>query len=453
MQATTSRQRTPQRWLPAVTLGATALYWYLVLALLVVSRLIPLVMGWPVVVVTSGSMEPLIRAGDVVAYEPTNGEGLAAGTVIIFENPAVDGALVTHRIVSVNPDGTYVTRGAAAAVADSTPLHPAQVRGTGKLVVPFAGLPQLWLREGAWGSFALFVASLAAAKTYLVAARRRRPDDEPSIRVDLSEHELETRVASRSGSGSIIGAMLVLGMVSGVSIPGSAAAFSDATSSASNDFSAAPSFTTISFVQTVGITDCGNTTSTIVVPAGGVAAGNTLLVRVVLRDASATAPVAAADGSGNTYVVDADVARTTRVRAVVLRTHVDTALGAGDTIVVTHPDGRAESVVVEEFSGIAPTSPVDAVATAQGRSTTPAVTVSTMTADVLVYGVLGTRGTAAHTEPAGWTPLVLEQLRCARPLDNAAAYRLEAAPGTFTYDPTLSGRRHWAGAVVAYAAG
>ncbi len=173
---------------------------------------------------------------------------------------------------------------------------------------------------------------------------------------------------------------------------------------------------------------------------------------MVLRDASATTAVSASDTSANTYVVDADVARTTRVRTVVLRAHVDALLGAGDTIAVTHPEGRAESVVIEEFSGIAPTSPVDAVATAQGRSTTPSATVAATSGDVLVYGVLGIRGTATHTEPPGWAPLVLDQIRCARRIDNAAAYRLEGAPGTFTYDPTLSSTRHWAEAVVAYAA-
>ena len=111
--------------------------------------------GWQSVVITSGSMSPSIRTGDVVVVTPSDGQGLSPGSVVVISDPAVSG-LVTHRIVSVNPDGSYGTRGDANAQPDSTALRPDQVVGVGRLRVPFIGLPLVWYRTGAWEKLALW---------------------------------------------------------------------------------------------------------------------------------------------------------------------------------------------------------------------------------------------------------------------------------------------------------
>ncbi|NQV06934.1 S26 family signal peptidase [bacterium] len=48
-------------------------------------------------VLTSGSMSPLLQTGDVVIAEPLGGLGLSPGTIIVFEDPSQPG-LITHRI-------------------------------------------------------------------------------------------------------------------------------------------------------------------------------------------------------------------------------------------------------------------------------------------------------------------------------------------------------------------
>lgn len=79
--------------------------------------------GWRSVVLTSGSMSPSIRAGDVVVASPSDGQALSPGSVVVLSDPAGSG-LITHRIAALNPDGSYSTRGDANAQPDSTPLRP-----------------------------------------------------------------------------------------------------------------------------------------------------------------------------------------------------------------------------------------------------------------------------------------------------------------------------------------
>lgn len=118
-----------------------------------------LIPGWTSAVITSGSMAPAIGTGDVVVAEPSDGTSLDVGTVVMFEDPSRSGYL-THRIVGINEDGTYQTQGDANPVADSTPLRPEQVVGTGRFLIPAIGLPFLWIASGAWvkvASMAVFL--------------------------------------------------------------------------------------------------------------------------------------------------------------------------------------------------------------------------------------------------------------------------------------------------------
>jgi len=105
--------------------------------------------GWTSAAIMSGSMSPVIRTGDVVVASSSDGESLGVGTVVMFEDPSQPG-YVTHRIVEVNEDGTYTTQGDANPGVDSTPLSPEQVVGTGRILVPFIGLPFVWISTGEW---------------------------------------------------------------------------------------------------------------------------------------------------------------------------------------------------------------------------------------------------------------------------------------------------------------
>jgi len=96
-------------------LHAVAMFvWVLVIGLAAMA-LVPTIVGFRPVLVSSGSMSPSVDRGDVVVTAPSDGEGLAVGAVI---DHVVDGDRRIHRVVQATSDG-YRTKGDANPSVDS----------------------------------------------------------------------------------------------------------------------------------------------------------------------------------------------------------------------------------------------------------------------------------------------------------------------------------------------
>lgn len=115
--------------------------------LALIATALPAIMSWGRVVLTSGSMSPLIDPGDVVIAERVQ-HPIDPGTVVVFHNPNKPGSLVTHRVLEVLPDGTYRTKGDANPQPDVSPVTPDRIIGRGVLLVPVIGLPAVWIGHG-----------------------------------------------------------------------------------------------------------------------------------------------------------------------------------------------------------------------------------------------------------------------------------------------------------------
>ena len=111
--------------------------------LAVIGVAISLLPAWHGVAITSGSMEPGIRAGDFVLVN-TAPELVRDGQVITYVDP-IAGDRVTHRIIEVLDDGSVITKGDANVVADPIPVEPAAIIGAARLIVPFVGYPAYWV--------------------------------------------------------------------------------------------------------------------------------------------------------------------------------------------------------------------------------------------------------------------------------------------------------------------
>lgn len=150
----------------------SSFYLWLVCWLIAWAAIPALLVGWQPVLITSGSMGPSISAGDLVLLgDPPTDEVLAPGTVITFRDPVVPDGLITHRIDGLREDGLYRTRGDANGRPDPDPVHPDDVVGVGRMLVPLVGLPVLWLR-GDVVSFGLFLAGTLAAILASTASHR-----------------------------------------------------------------------------------------------------------------------------------------------------------------------------------------------------------------------------------------------------------------------------------------
>ena len=89
------------------------------------------VFGKSVLRVVTGSMEPSLQVGDYIIVEKTDISALKEGDIISFysQQSDIEGMLVTHRIVSINDDGSFVTKGDANPVSDSITVSPDKIVG------------------------------------------------------------------------------------------------------------------------------------------------------------------------------------------------------------------------------------------------------------------------------------------------------------------------------------
>ena len=138
-------------------------YWYYAVTIVGLAIALPLALGWSTSTVATGSMEPVISPGDVVAFADYDGGNLPIGSIIRFDDPNRAGETVTHRLIGINPDGTFETKGDANSQPDSSSVPPETVSGVARIVTPHAGLPQVWVGSENWTTFTLWVSITVAA--------------------------------------------------------------------------------------------------------------------------------------------------------------------------------------------------------------------------------------------------------------------------------------------------
>lgn len=145
--------------LALASLGKAALY---ILGSLALWAVAPLVFGMEVTTVASGSMEPQISTGDVVAALPVEEVDLRIDQVVLFEDPAVPDRLRLHRIIGQSEEGIQ-TQGDANPDPDSMLVAPEAVHGVGFVRVPAIGMPINWLHGGEWLKLGAFIGVLGSS--------------------------------------------------------------------------------------------------------------------------------------------------------------------------------------------------------------------------------------------------------------------------------------------------
>ena len=143
--------------------GLVAWIALLVFATLAVMAVLPMILpGYMSASITSGSMMPTLRIGDVVIAADYDGTEISPGTVVVYEEPRKHD-LVTHRVVSVDPSGSYITKGDGGGINDPAPIAAANMRGEARWIVPFVGLPRVWVAQQQWAQLTLTVVVVVMA--------------------------------------------------------------------------------------------------------------------------------------------------------------------------------------------------------------------------------------------------------------------------------------------------
>lgn len=113
-------------------------YTTIVIGLIVIILfLIPRFIGIRPYIVLSGSMEDAIKTG-AVAYVDTNikAEEIKVGDIIAFNTGAKQ---VTHRVVSINSDNSFTTKGDANSVVDINSVKFSNYLGKTIFSIPYLG--------------------------------------------------------------------------------------------------------------------------------------------------------------------------------------------------------------------------------------------------------------------------------------------------------------------------
>ncbi len=104
--------------------------------------------------VLSGSMDPMMRVGDIVVVPKINPEDVQPGDIIAFKDPSGrKNVIITHRVINETEDG-FKTKGDASEDPDQFVVKQEDVVGKPVFLIPFAGYlfgpkgsknPLIWL--------------------------------------------------------------------------------------------------------------------------------------------------------------------------------------------------------------------------------------------------------------------------------------------------------------------
>lgn len=102
----------------------------------------------PVVAVESNSMVPTFQRGDILVLNGVDSSELKTGDIIVFQ-PEYQEIPVVHRIVEINPDGTFQTKGDAntGQLSFERRIQPSQIKGKVIAIVPYLGWVKIGLTE------------------------------------------------------------------------------------------------------------------------------------------------------------------------------------------------------------------------------------------------------------------------------------------------------------------
>ena len=105
-------------------------------------------LGVAPVVIVSGSMEPIIKRGDVVVYKKIDYKEIEIGDIIVYN---LNSIRVVHRVISFknssNGEILLVTKGDNNSYKDSNPVKKSQLVGKLLFIIPKMGYPTIWFNE------------------------------------------------------------------------------------------------------------------------------------------------------------------------------------------------------------------------------------------------------------------------------------------------------------------
>lgn len=125
---------------------------------------VPSFAGYSHLIVTTGSMESEISAGDLIIIKDTG--DYKNGDIITFLHEG-ETTPTTHRIIYTYGD-VYVTKGDANNTTDIRSVHISEVKGEVVSIIPNLGLFLEWIKSGGGLIYVVGIILIIAAGVYVI---------------------------------------------------------------------------------------------------------------------------------------------------------------------------------------------------------------------------------------------------------------------------------------------
>jgi len=112
----------------------------ILIIILLISTKLPLPGNLQILIVRSGSMEPAIKTGSIVAVKPAS--EYKVGDIITFDSGRHDKVPTTHRIVEIKEENgikSFVTKGDANETVDLKEISEKNIIGKALVDIPYIG--------------------------------------------------------------------------------------------------------------------------------------------------------------------------------------------------------------------------------------------------------------------------------------------------------------------------
>lgn len=117
------------------------IYGIIAVIFILVSGVLPIYMMG----IGSGSMEPIIYKGDAIVLTKVNKDTeLKLEDVIAYED---ENEIIVHRIIQINDDNTYVTKGDNNTTRDPLDVKHSTVKGKVLFRIPYLAYPSIWFSD------------------------------------------------------------------------------------------------------------------------------------------------------------------------------------------------------------------------------------------------------------------------------------------------------------------
>ena len=165
---------------------------------------VPSIGGNTPLIVLTGSMDPTIKAGDLIVTKKVDAKDVKVDDVISFFDPEGNGSsIVTHRVIGIEIDETsgeifFRTQGDNNDIADMTPVSEKNLVGRWE-GTRFWGLGYVVLFTQSTVGMITIIAVVVAAIIIYMIVRKRIQDKEKQSDIDSLKAELEALKVAQDG--------------------------------------------------------------------------------------------------------------------------------------------------------------------------------------------------------------------------------------------------------------